>query len=207
MTSKYKFKHFIPCVNRLDLLEKAVNSTEALAANTILIDNSGTGMVAERFKHLEVYTPDVPLTTAQTYNLIIKLAKERGCDFYTFMHNDGEAHPGVAEALIKLAEGKLDANERWGVIFTHYDVFCAYNMKAVMDIGEFDWLRFPYYFLDNDYFLRMERAGWAKVNTSLQVEHHNGASSTIKADPLRNHVNGLLFPISQRLYNEKWSIM
>ena len=206
-----KFLHFIPYVNRLDLLIKAINSVPKLQSKTILIDNSEDSQLvalrpnlAELQCVLRIEVPPVSLTTAQTYNMIAKIAIQENCDFYTFMHNDGEAGPGVDQALLDKVQELMTTNPKWGVVFTHYDVFCAYNTAAIKDTGWWDQLRFPFYFLDNDYFNRMTDRGWQQINTSLPVTHHTGASSTIKADPVRAYVNNLLFPVCERMYRDKW---
>ena len=74
-----------------------------------------------------------------------------------------------------------------------------------MAVGEWDWLRFPFYHLDADYYHRLREAGFPTVDIGGQdVLHHNGASNTIKNDPVRKLVNSLTFPVSNQLFKLKW---
>jgi hypothetical protein len=213
-----EFIHFVPYVNCPDLLEKAILSTCDTASKGIgvIIDNRSdltlpdpkdifAGKGDDCFM---VFTPDVPLTTAQTMNLMKKLATEKACKFFTWIHGDGEVAEGSSLVLIDEVERANAAAEKWGCIFTLYDIYSAFNMEACRAVGDWDWLRFPYYFLDNDYYNRMRCAGytceefdWRK---KMNVQHHNGSSSTIKNDPVRMRVNDYLWPVQQRLFKEKY---
>jgi hypothetical protein len=57
-------------------------------------------------------------------------------DYYCFMHNDGEIVDDSAQRLIKLADELISSNSQWSVIFTNYDVFCAYSTECVKNIGK-----------------------------------------------------------------------
>ena len=90
-----KFIHFIPHVNRPDLTLSALKSVPNLWPNTLLIDNSDDGSLAEYIgQNIEfgfmLIRPPVPLTTAQTYNWMRFIAINENTDFITFMHNDCE---------------------------------------------------------------------------------------------------------------------
>ena len=211
-----QFYHFIAYVNCPELLRKAAESTNDVAKNGcgIVIDNRNdlTLPSAEEVlasipnNNFKVVTPDVPLTTAQTMNYMKKLAVKADCDFFLWIHGDGEIVKGSALDLVKEAADKCSAGEKWGCIFTKYDVFCAFSVEALKQTGEWDWLRFPYYFLDNDYYTRLKDAGYPCLETGIkiEVEHHNNASNTIKSDPIRNRVNALTFPVCAQLYKEKY---
>lgn len=202
-----KFGHFIPHVNRLDLTEIALKSLKGTVAekNTIVIDNSPEQEFRTSNKEwdipLTVYCPDVPLTTAQTMNLMRKQAIRRGWDCFGFQHNDGEPYEGTVDKLYEMAAVRA---EPWGALFSTYDVCCVFNTTAVKEVGEWDWLRFPFYHLDNDYYHRLRLAGYPTIETGLGCMHHSGASSTIKSDSERYKVNAFYFPVSERLLLDKW---
>ncbi len=198
-----KFLHFIPHVNRLDLTKKAIASVRGTVADgkLIVIDNSNTAECVTSCIH-EALRPSVPLTTAQTMNWMRKIAIMEDLDCFGFQHNDGEPGPGTIDTLYAIAEAR---SEPWGVLFTHYDVCCVFNVEAVKAVGEWDWLRFPFYFLDNDYYRRLEAAGYPCIQTGLPCAHHNDASNTIKADETRKLVNSHFFPVSEQLYKLKWN--
>lgn len=199
------FLHFIPHVNRPDLTAIAVAATKGtvVEGRVVILDNSATGEIANQY-HLwgvEVRQATVPLTTAQTMNWIRKMAIEENLDCFGFQHNDGEPAPGTIDKLYELASS---ASPSWGVLFSNYDVCCVFNTQAVIETGEWDWLRFPFYHLDNDYYYRLQLAGYPAMETWLPCKHHNDASNTIKSDPLRRLVNEFTFSASAQLLQQKW---
>lgn len=200
-----KFKHFIPHVNCVDLTIKAVASTLHSVAqdHVVILDNSPDGEIIAEYAlwGVEVYRATVPLTTAQTMNWMRAIAIEEELDVFGFQHNDGEPDPGTIDELYRLAGMATNA---WGVLFSNYDVCCVFNTAAVSAVGEWDWLRFPFYHLDNDYYHRLRLAGFPTVKTGLRCRHHNDASNTIKSDPERKLVNDFYFPISAQLLYQKW---
>ncbi len=209
--------HFIPHVNRPDLTINAIKAAMqdnylSLGTDELwIIDNSDNKEIKSELRSefgtdhgIGVYLPDVPLTTAQTMNLMRRFAITADDDFFGFQHNDGQPHAGTVKGLYELAEQYTNEGRRWGVIFSNYDVCCVFNTKAVKEIGEWDWLRFPFYHLDNDYYHRMREAGYETVWSELGCDHLNDASSTIKNDDVRNLVNSLTFPISEKLLIHKW---
>jgi hypothetical protein len=195
-----KYLHFIPHTRRYDFTEKALLSSRALAERTVVIDNSeGCEAFSLKEKYRFAYhIPSVPLTTAQTMNLMRQRAIEAGCDFFIFQHNDAELHENTPVDLLLKVHSLINSGEKWGAVFTHYDTFAAFNVQAVKDIGEWDWLRFPFYFLDNDYYKRLRDGGWPIIETELGVTHH--ASNTINADPERKQVSDAFFPVCRQLY-------
>jgi GT2 family glycosyltransferase len=135
-------------------------------------------------------------------NWMRRIAIVQKLDCFGFQHNDGEPGPGTIDTLYAIAEAR---SEPWGVLFTNYDVCCVFNVEAVKAVGEWDWLRFPFYFLDNDYYRRLEEAGYPCVQTGLPCAHHNDASNTIKANETRRLVNSHFFPVCEQLYKVKWN--
>ena len=211
-----KYFHFIPYVNRLDLTLLAIKSVPNFWSNTIFIDNSTEGslqnLLAQEINfNFKVIKPPVPLTTAQTYNWIRKIAIEQDTDFVTFMHNDCEVLTPEGDLLLlenarksftdenKIGWVHQDANE-------NEDLFCSYRTSMLSDVGEWDWLCCPFYFLDIDFMKRVRKRGWTIEKTpGIMCRHHSDASSTIKSDKLRGLINPYYFSVSQNLMDFKWT--
>lgn len=198
-----KFRHFIPCVNRLDLLRLAVDAAvPSLGSAVTIIDNTADGEIASQpdtWTPAQIHRPDVPLWTNQTMSLMRVIALREQLDIFGFQHNDGEPEQDTIAALYGKA-AELNANgDRWGVIFSAYDVCCVFNTQAVAEVGP--WNRFLLqYFLDNDYYDRLERAGYPVVDMKLPCKHHNDASSTIKSDPHLSAFNSVFFPVCELIH-------
>ncbi len=196
----------IPYVNRPDLLRLAVESVRPLWPGTFILDNSEDGEIEAAAADWPVevrWFTGISLTFSQSMNYIFTEAYRRGSRVCLTMHNDAEAAPRTAEELLQKAREADDTGRPWGAIFTHYDTLVVFNMTAVGDTGGWDTV-LPQYFADNDYYRRLRLAGWETLESGLPVEHHNGASSTIKADPWRNHLNGVTFPLYEKYYAMKW---
>ena len=206
------YLHFIPYVNGFDLLTKAVLSVNELWPRTIIIDNRNDESLPNPndpscpwYKRVAVIKPIVSLNTAQTMNMMWRIAVEQECSFFTWMHNDGEALDGAGGKLIKFVE---ELTEPWGIVYTNYDVLAAYNVEAINLVGGWDALRFPYYFLDNDIAKAVESVGFPTLNSGLGdlVKHNNGASNTIHSDPVRNEVNRMTFSVCDQMFRKKWGL-
>jgi hypothetical protein len=215
------YLHFIPHVNRIDLTSIALNSVKNLWDRTIIIDNSNNSKeILSLFDYhnfqFNILKPPVPLTTAQTYNLMRLIAIEQSVDFITFMHNDCEILTQNGDLMLIEESNEQFSNPFNRVGFINYnntdseqkhmndDLFCSYNTNMLQDVGEWDWLCCPFYFLDNDYMRRMSVNGWKSYSMeNLYCKHHN-ASSTIKADKLRKLINPIYFDVSKELMKIKW---
>ena len=87
-------KHFIPIVNDVqNLLPKVLEGCKSIWDRTIIIDNRDTkeelrvdlkSIVPSLIK---IHVPEVPLTTAQTMNVMLKLSDD--LSFFTWKHLDG----------------------------------------------------------------------------------------------------------------------
>jgi hypothetical protein len=134
-------------------------------------------------------------------NWMLGETARQGRPFCVSMHNDAIIPDGACEKLLDYARDIDSQTRPWGVIFTHYDVLCVINPKVYEDIGGYD-TNLPQYFLDNDYFYRMELAGWERLNSGIEVGH--AGSQTINSDPYLRHVNGVTFPLYEQYYRAKW---
>ncbi len=194
MTEDYRA--FIPYVNRLDLLKKAVDSAKSMFP--IVINNSKLEIDPGEFWS---YRPSVPLTFSQTMNLMIQRCRAVGASICIWMHSDAEAAPGTCTELLRLAREYTASGRKWGVLFTNYDALSAINMTAADDVGEWD-TNLQWYASDCDWYYRMKLCGWELVETNLPVYHE--PSQTLKADPLISAQVNAMFPYRTLYYAQKW---
>ncbi|WP_313802439.1 glycosyltransferase family 2 protein [Cytobacillus sp.] len=195
----------IPYVNRLDLLQKAVESIKPYWEHTVIIDNSdGRDLKGhELSSKVQIYEPPVPLTFTQSMNYIIRLAEEKECEVWMYMHCDAEAHEGTPEALLTIVENTIKEGRKWGVIFTLYDTLAAYSMEAQKEIGYFDTI-IRDYFADTDYYRRMNLAGFELISTPLSNKMNHVGSASIHSDSNRAFITTITFPQSEAYYIAKW---
>jgi hypothetical protein len=204
---------FIPVVNRPDLLVSTVEAVSCLHDDLTIIDNSPDGMVAEIkipaenggykrwLRPVKLFRPPVPMTFTQSMNWELEETLRRGKSFCVHMHNDAIIPEGACESLLEMARNINNQNRPWGVIYTLYDILCIYNPKVYEAIGSYD-TSFAAYFSDNDYFRRMDLAGWERINSGIQVGHVG--SQTINSDAYLRHLNGVTFPLYREYYRAKW---
>lgn len=190
------FRAFVPFVNRPDLLWKALDSISALKPT--IIDNSPDGLNRVPFR---VYRPSVPLTSPQTFNLMMRLTKESGGTICIWMHNDAEAAEGVGLELLNIARMYTAQRRKWGFLFTNYDALSAMNTEMFDDIGPWD-TTYHQYFCDNDQQRKARLAGWECLDTGLQVSHVG--SQTIHSDPLCALQNAATFHLYRDYYIRRW---
>jgi hypothetical protein len=192
----------IPVVSRTDLLIRALESVQALWPHTLVVDNSELSLVPEAWP-VPVLRPSVPLTFAQTMNLLSRLAVEQECDAMLFMHDDAEAVRDTAERLVTMVAAAVRAERRWGVAFTRYDCLAAVSTRMIREVGEWDTV-LPQYFCDCDYYRRVQLAGFELIETGLPVEHIDQGSNTVRSDPRREFLNRITFPLYAAYYVRKW---
>ena len=198
---------FIPVVNNFDLLEKAVRSVKpGLYDEYIIFNNSEQELPVFIYRgtQFRVWNPEKRMTFRETQNIMRSYAIDNQYDYYSFMHNDGEINDDSDIKLIEMAES---LQEPWGAIFTHYDVFCAFNTNAVNTIGEWGdplWSKEQQsgYYLDNDYYRRLEKNGYKQMQImGCQVSHF--ASNTIKSPEEHKKWEAQQQPVLDH-YRKKW---
>jgi hypothetical protein len=199
------YSAFVPVVNRPDLLEAVVAAAAPLRPLLTIIDNSPDRWVREwarkRSLPISVFVPSVPLLFAQTMNWMLEESARRGRRLCIFMHSDAIIPEGACEELLEYAHFVEESGERWGVIFTHYDVLAAFNPRAFEDVGLWD-TNLPWYYSDNDYYRRLKLAGWTCIDSGIAVGHD--ASQTLNSDPQLRFLNGVTFPLYGEYYRRKW---
>lgn len=182
MTKKFIF---IPVVNHFELLEKAINSVPDNLFDDYFIFNNSEQPIPIDTKQFKVIDRFGRLSFRQTQNAMREFAIINNYDYYCFMHNDGEVIDDTFQQLISKADNLINNNEDWSIIFTHYDVLCAYSTKCVKYIGKWGDNLWPKeqqsgYYLDNDYYRRMELSGYKRYNIGSKGVLHHEPSNTIK---------------------------
>jgi hypothetical protein len=189
---------FIPYANRPDLLQRAISFVpRRMTTEPIVINNSGDLLDVQ----CKVLEPPVPLTFSQSQNWMLRYAKENRLPFYMWGHCDMVLEPDHVEKLYTIALHECAKGTKWGVIFTFYDILCAYSTAAADAIGGYDTAFFDYC-SDQDFYRRLDLAGYSRHESHLLTKHDG--SQTINSDPLRRHIVGLQTPYRSMLYREKW---
>lgn len=203
MIPRTDYLAFIFHVNRTDLLQKAVASVKCYRPFLQVLDNSAEMPPCELDLEPGVLVshPWVPLSASQSLNYALRRTRALGASICITMHEDAEAGEGSAGDLLKLARSLNARDRKWGVIFTNYDCLAAMNVRAADDIGLWDQ-NLPAYFSDNDWYRRLDLAGWEKVESMVPVLHHG--SQTINSDPELKRVNSITFPLYEQYYVAKW---
>lgn len=192
-----KYKLHIPYANRIELLRDAVELARDIG--NIHVWSDGAPLPDPPIENATLHDLP-PVTAVDVINHMIKSSLDDNDDVMFWMHNDGFAKPGIAKDFLSFTTGIFNSRTdgHWGVIFTMYDILCAFNMKAVRELGYWDNMFFQYV-ADVDYYHRMRKAGldiieYGKAgilhrNAEVTPEHDHGGggSNTIKADPLFNY--------------------
>ena len=191
---------YIPVVNRQDLLDQCIMNAKEAWDDLTVIDNSEdetpiyTGSI---YSHRGL----IPMTFTQSMNFEFKDCLLKQKKFCLHMHSDSVVPEGAISRLLEKAR-EIDASGRkWGVLYTFYDIMAIYNPVAGEAVGGFD-TTFPAYFSDNDFYHRLDLAGYERIDTGIEVGHIG--SQTINSDPYLRFVNGVTFPLYRQYYIAKW---
>jgi len=183
-----------------DLLIKAVKSVSWFENSVAIIDNSVEHDLSSWGNH-RILTPPVPLTFTQNMNWLQSIAGEDGSDVLFLLHDDAEALGDTAERFDTYVEKLWKEDNKFGVVFTAYDALCAFNMDCVDIVGKWD-TAFDQYWADNDYYDRIEKAGFSKIRTEgFEVQHV--ISATLHSDPHRKHIQRIFGPAYKRYLKSK----
>jgi len=194
---------FIPVVNRPDMLKRVLSQIPELWDYLTVIDNSAEGIGVDarvRFHRLLV-----PMTFTQSMNFEFESALHKGSDFLIHAHSDADIPKGAVERLINFTEEVIQSGRKWSVIYSHYDIFCAYNPECYRAIGGFD-TNIRAYKSDQDWYRRCDLAGWERINSGIECGHGvNGqGSQTINSDPKEKFIMTYLQQIDTLYYSAKW---
>jgi hypothetical protein len=191
---------FVPFVNRPDLLRNVLVAVSPLWDDLTVIDNSGHEIIVKP-DAVKVFRPPVPLLFTQTMNWEFEETIRNGKPFCVHMHNDAIIPEGACEKLLDFAR-EIDRTEpHWGACFTLYDIFAVFNPKLYQDIGGYD-TNFAAYVSDQDWFRRMDLAGWTRHQAPIEIGHVG--SQTIRSDPYLAYVNNITHPLYREYYRQKW---
>jgi predicted O-methyltransferase YrrM len=170
---------FIPVVNRLDLLQEAVESIPPAVRAVVVDQTNGLGDQIKALLpgHVGYVKTPKRLLFSEVQNAMLHAASLLGVKTLMFMHSDGKCDPTVVEKLVHASSDESD----WGVIFTNYDVLCAFNVRGLLDRVGFWDETFEWYASDCDFYRRIVLSGLRIVETGLPVDHR--PSSTINSDP------------------------
>lgn len=196
---------FIPVVNHMELLEKAIASVPAGIFEEYIIFNNSSEPLSIDTRHFTVFEPGERKTFRDTQNIMRQYAIDNGFDYYCFMHNDGEVMDDSVQRLVRMAESQTG---RWSVIFTHYDVLCAYSTECVKNIGVWGDVKWPKeqqngYYLDIDYYRRM-KLEWAEHrqlpdSNVLHTENSNTIRDPLEKQLWDSHIRNVV-----NHYEKKW---
>jgi hypothetical protein len=199
---------FIPVVNNFELLKKAIDSVPNNLFDEYFIFNNSNGKIPIDVKHFKIIDKFGRLTFKQTQNAMREYAIINNYDYYCFMHNDGEIVDDSAKKLIEKADKLITNNIKWSAIFTNYDVFCAYSTNCVKHIGKWGDPLWPInqqsgYYLDNDYYRRMNLLYCKPLQLNNSNVLHNEYSNTIK-DKNEKKLWDVQRKIVENHYIKKW---
>ena len=186
-----KYKLHMAYANRFDLAVEACASVERIG--NIHLWPNGEPEPDCAIAHIDEVHHMPPMAPVSLINCMIKESWDDDVMFW--MHNDALALPGVDKRVINKVHELHASDKKWGVLFTHYDVLCAFNMKCVREIGYWDPMFFQYT-ADVEYYHRMNAAGWSFEEFGPGVVHRNGpytpgdreddGSATVRSDPTFN---------------------
>ena len=189
---------FIPYVNRPDMLKRVLSNIPTEHTEAIVINNSGEYL----YVNCKMLIPPVPLTFTQSQNWMLALAKHFKWPFYMWVHCDALLEPDSVGRLYEKAMEECAKGTKWGAIYTLYDVLCAYTVEAMEVVGGYDTLFFDYA-SDCDFYRRLDLAGYARLESGIQIGHDQG-SQTIRSDPAQNRRVGIQVDYRGRLYRAMW---
>ena len=189
-------KLIVPVLNRFDLLVRMVESID-VQATVYVINNSA---VEQDFVYdnplVEMHWVNLPsnLGVASSWNLGIKMLPFESRWFISSA--DCYFQPGDLELLQTAKTNALTLCTK----FPYYQTF-AVGEEIVKSIGLFDEGLHPIYFEDNDYELRLGKAGLRVDHLPLQLGHDN--SSTINSDVKLSERNQVTFASNRKYFESK----
>lgn len=207
-----KYKLHMAYANREDLAIEAVESVRGIG-NIYLWPNGDHSDQLGNLQGVTAVHRMPPVAPVSLINIMIR--SSWGDDVMFWMHNDALAMPGVAARMLQRVRELHASDKKWGVLFTHYDVLCAFNMRCVREIGYWDAMFFQYT-ADVEYYHRMRKAGWTTEEFGPGVVHRNGpykegnreddGSATVRADPIFNYRTAFreMSQFDKNYYELKW---
>lgn len=191
--------------NDFDRFVKAVNSIQKLWPNLTIIDNSINKCVQKKYPNINVFETPVQITCSQCFNAAQNIARKYNSDILIMMHSDMEVtdEKKLLEFMNYLEDLQKDKSKNWGVVFTHYDALCAFNIDCMDVIGPWD-NNITHYPIDVDYYYRIKKYGFECLDYGGDwVEHH--ASSTVRKNIMMEYINYIhTNQCNNSYYHKKW---
>ena len=192
---------FIGYVNGLHFLKDSLPCYLPYFDDIRIINNSLAPIDIPDYENVTIMDMPVSLNCYQTTNWARHVSIEEGMDLLWWSHHDMTLTP---EKVVETKEGVYNLGlADWGVAFTRYDVFCAYNVLAWKDVGPYDDLRFKYYTGDVDMYARFEHNGWKIIELGQDGVWHR-VSGVIREDADRDFVVQKFAEVERELYCHKW---
>jgi hypothetical protein len=189
-------KLIVPVLNRFDLLKRMVESID-VEATVYVINNSAEKQDFEYDNpFVDMHWVNLPsnLGVASSWNLGIKMLPFESRWFISSA--DCWFRPGDLNLLQTAKTDALTLCTK----FPYYQTF-AVGEEIVKSIGLFDESLHPIYFEDNDYELRLGKAGLRVDHLPLQLGHDN--SSTINSDVKLSERNQVTFANNRKYFESK----
>ena len=186
----------VPVLNRFDLLKRMVESID-VEATVYVINNSAEKQDFEYDNpFVDMHWVNLPsnLGVASSWNLGIKMLPFESRWFISSA--DCWFRPGDLNLLQTAKTDALTLCTK----FPYYQTF-AVGEEIVKSIGLFDESLHPIYFEDNDYELRLGKAGLRVDHLPLQLGHDN--SSTINSDVKLSERNQVTFANNRKYFESK----
>lgn len=188
----------IPTINRLDLLQEALEVYRALWFNNsvYILDNGHQNIPQASWYNLEISKNNKGV--AESWNWLIQHLFDDGCTHAVIMNDDivfDKSPQTIEEFIQKISAGFYKGSritEDWSVFVIAKSTFEL--------IGPFSDLFYPAYFEDNDYEYRMKLADTLMVTTNFLDPVIFRNSQSIAKNPELN-VN---FMNNAQKYKEKW---
>lgn len=195
----------VPTLNRYDLLARCIDSARKgsmIPDRFLVVDNGRTLKAEDSLVGVDIYTPEVNLGVAGSWNWLVKNSE----GIRIIVNDDIEfCNDTIEKMVVTLQEGHpfVCTSRPFGVL-NGFSCF-AIDDRIIEAVGYFDDTISPNYayFEDNDYHRRMILAGYGIVESGAEAIHVG--SATIKAmDPEQMRQHHLRFVLAQQNYTRKW---
>ena len=195
------FEVGVPFLNRPDQLSTAIISLRKIWSNTVIIDNSETGLNTSDWP-VTILRPPISFSFCQSMNWLRKRALDAKLYAYGLVHTDAIVGEGAIDRMLAVLESAQRDNRHWGVAFSNYDAFAMYSTAMEREVGPWDTFLQQYY-CDTDKYYRLRVAGYEVIEIGGDDVQHT-PSSTLNSDPELKFLNSVTFPLYGLYYQQCW---
>jgi GT2 family glycosyltransferase len=187
----------IPVLNRFDLLERVLDSIDFPIDNILIIDNSNSYSLAEKYNHLNIHLLKMPSNfgVAASWNLGIKSYPH--LDYWLIGSCDNIFKPGTLEAI-----SKNSSKDKLLKTIGGFGMF-SLGSNVVKTIGLFDENFYPAYYEDVDYESRVAKSGIDAISyldTDIEIF---GSATTVQSNPIFMEKNNITNESNYEYWNLK----